>query len=94
MPNYSNGPAGLNLGSQSSFQTNPDITLSFQPDEIIIKNIGTTNAVSFSFDGKNVHGTVAAGSSESRKTKRSKIWLRGESGAGTPIALVSADTYA
>lgn len=91
MPNFSNGPGGVTFSAVAAFPAKPQVAFSFQPDAIIVENIGT-DSISFSFDGTNVHGTVDPGTSQLRMTKRKNIWFRDEGGGGTAIARVSADT--
>ncbi len=98
MSNYSDGPGGITVTGTASFPVTAQVALTFIPASTLIENIGTDD-ISYSFDGTNVHGTVAAGTSFSISTQghllptgNKSIWFRDE-GSGTAIVRTTAYNY-
>jgi len=79
----------------TSYNTEPDITIGFEPDSIMFTNRNTTagDEIRISFDGSNDHGELVGGLVPALefKTKRMKIWLK-RIGAGTSSVHVMAGT--
>jgi hypothetical protein len=76
--------------------TSPSVTVGFEPDSILLLNRSSTAAdvVFISFDGVNDHGILIPGTLPviEYKEKRTKIWLRLDSGAATTSVNVMAGT--
>ncbi len=99
MSNYSDGPGGITVTGTAAFPATAQVVLSFIPAFTLIENIGSDD-ISYSFDGTNVHGTVAAGTSFSISTQshllptgHKSIWYRDEGGGGTAIVRTTAYNY-
>lgn len=60
----------------------PHVDLQFEPRQIVIRNDGAAK-VDVSFDGTNVHATIAAGGKEVFNTRAErKFWFRDGAGSG------------
>lgn len=74
----------------------PSVTVGFEPDSILLINRSSTAAdvVLISFDGVNNHGLLIPGTLPALeyKEKRTKIWLKLDSGASTTTVNVMAGT--
>lgn len=79
----------------TSYGTDPDVLLGFEPDNILIINAtsGTGDIIRVSFDGVNDHVTVVTKLNDVQplNVKRTAIWLR-RTTAGTSSVYVSANT--
>ena len=82
--------------SSTSYTADPSVTVGFEPDSILLLNRSPTAAdvVLISFDGVNNHGITIPGTLPviEFKEKRTKIWLKLDSGASTTSVNVMAGT--
>lgn len=82
--------------SSTSYTTDPSVTVGFEPDSILLLNRSSTAAdvVLISFDGVSNHGILIPGTLPvlEFKEKRTKIWLKLDSGASTTSVNVMAGT--
>ena len=91
--------ADLSLQSLSvtatSYAASPDVSLGFEPDNVIIMNMSAASKdiVAVSFDGVNDHVLVITAHNDVQmlNVKRTAIWLR-RTTAGTSDVYVSANT--
>lgn len=82
--------------SSTSYTADPSVTVGFEPDSILLLNRSSTAAdvVLISFDGANTVGLLVPGTLPALeyKEKRTKIWLKLDSGASTTTVNVMAGT--
>lgn len=74
--------AAGSITAPASFTVNPDVSLEFEPDSLVLKV--TAGTADISFDGTNVHLTLASTDSVIVLPKKSKkLWVKQNGGAAT-----------
>ena len=89
----------VNVTAQSSYPTDPQLTIPYIPDWLCFVDLSTTAIVHFSFDGKTDHGYINPAFYPmfiwpgERKFVIDKVWIRRDApGVDTVVVVVTGAT--